>query len=414
MNVSMLWKAWYGDEVVTLGFPDGWDVREVRMADAPSLGSDGIERAFDEPIGCPSIEEIVSGCRTVAIAIEDITRPTRTEQLLRPLLQRLNNAGIRDENIVLISALGAHRPMTRPEFVAKYGKDTVERILTYNHYPFDNLVYAGETRTGPAMVNRFFFEADAKIGVGTVFPHGHSGFSGGAKIVLPGVAGIDTICANHRGVSRGSGDKTGGIGIVEGNATRLGMEEFARQIGLSFIVNAVVNSAREIAGVFVGDVVDAHREAVKLARRTYATRLPDRLVDVAILNAYPKDTELIQSPNAFNAFGEKGESRVLNEGGTAVVMTASSEGRGLHYLYDRGMKLYTPAYEFPSHRELFRNYGTIVYSPNLSEADLWEIYPKQTKLARQWDDVIRLLEDRYECPSVAVFPFATMQFPVEA
>ncbi len=411
MNVPMLWKAWHGDEAVSLPFPKGWDVDVLRMADSRSLDEKEIDESFSHPIESNPIEELVSGQTRVAIAVEDITRPTRMEFLLRPLLRRLRRAGVRDENITLIAALGAHRPMTRPEFVAKYGEDVVDEILTLNHYPFDNLVYAGETQTGPAMVNRFFFEADVKIGVGTVFPHGHSGFSGGAKIVLPGVAGIDTIRENHRLVSRGKGDETGGIGVVDGNATRLNMEEFARRIGLSFVVNAVVNSKREIAGVFVGDVVSAHRAAVQLARKTYETRLPVRRYDVAVLNTYPKDTELIQSPNAFNAFGKQGEGRILNEGGTVVVMTASSEGRGLHYLYDRGMRLYTPAHEFPSHRRLFTEYGTIVFSPNVSRVDLLEIYPQQTELARSWDDVLGLLRHRYAAPSVAVFPFATMQFP---
>ncbi len=413
MNVRMLWKAWYGDEVVKLSFPKRWDVEVVRMHDAPGLDDAAIEAAFDRPIGTKPIEELVTGCKTVVIAADDISRPTKAARLLRPLLARLRRGGIDEENITLIAALGAHRPMTRPEFVAKYGEDVVDAVLTMNHYPFDNLVDAGQTMTGTAMVNRIFYEADVKIGVGTVFPHGHCGFSGGAKIVLPGVAGIDTIRANHYAVSRGEGDATGGIGVVEGNATRLDMEAFARRIGLTAIVNAVVNSERETAGVFVGDVVDAHRAAVDLARRTYATRMPNRRFDVAILNAYPKDTELIQSPNAFNAFGNNGESRALNDGGTAVVMTASTEGRGLHYLYDRGMSLYTPAHEFPAHRALFDHYHTIVFSPNLSDRELYEIYPPQTRLARTWDDVIGMLGELHEAPSVAVFPFAAMQFPTE-
>ena len=409
----MLWKAWHGDERVTLTFPEGWNVQEVRMQDAPSICDSAIEAAFDHPIGGPGLEEIVAGKRTVAIAADDITRPTRAAPLLRVLLRRLRNAGIKDEDVILIAALGAHRPMARPEFVAKYGEDIVSSILTFNHCPFDNLVYAGDTATGPAMVNRFFMEADIKIGVGSVFPHGHVGFAGGAKIVLPGVAGMDTIYANHRAVSRGEGDKTGGIGVVEGNATRLNMEEFARRIGLSLIVNCVVNSNRDLAGVFVGDVVAAHRAAVTLARRVYATHLPMTPVDVAIVNAYPKDTELNQSPNAFNAFGRRGETRVLKPGGTVVVMTACSDGRGLHYLYDRGMKLHTPAYEFPSHRKLFETYRTIVFSPNLSYPDLYEIYPRSTLLARTWEEVLSVLKGEYERPAVAVFPFATMQFPIE-
>lgn len=111
-------------------------------------------------------------------------------------------------------------------------------------------------------------EFDVKIGVGCIIPHSSAGYTGGGKIVIPGLAGFETIEINHAPAVAG---ETGGIGVIEGNEFRLEVEEVARTAGLEFIANVVVNSRRGIAGIFVGDQVVAHREGVRLARKVYAT-----------------------------------------------------------------------------------------------------------------------------------------------
>ena len=411
MHVRMLWKAWYGDEELILDFPQGWNVQVAPIHDASDMGDEAIENAFENTIGSGPIAEIASGKCTVAIAVDDLSRPTQAYRLLPPILRRLGQAGIGEEDISIIAALGGHRPMTRLDFMKKIGKDTLSRILTLNHNPYENLVCMGETRRGPVMVNRFFAEAELKIGVGCVCPHDLAGFSGGAKIVLPGVAGIDTLEANHQPASVGEGDRTAGVGTIDGNETRQDMEEFARKIGFHLIVNVVVNSSRGIAGVFVGDVIEAHRAAVTFATKVYATKLPEEPVDIVVLNAYPKDAELNQSASAFNIFGSFRYDELLKEDGTIVIVAACSEGRGIHALYERGMRLYAPFQENPKLKHGLKNYRTIVFSPNLSSCDLQEWYPKETILAKSWPEVVRRLRSTYREPSVVVFPCSALQLP---
>jgi len=318
--------------------------------------------------------------------------------------------GIKRENVIVIAALGAHRAMTLPDFRKKLGEDVVSSLVVYNHYAYDNLVQVGTTRVGPVKVNRFFAEAEVKLGVGCVCPHGYTGFSGGAKIVLPGVAGIDTIEANHRPHAMSEGDKSAGVGAVE-NKTRQDMEECARKVGLDLIVNVVVNSSRGIAGVFVGNPVKAHRAAVALARKVYATKLPEEPVDVAILNSYPKDTELTQSIHALNVFGRFGRAKFLKEGGTFVIVAACSEGRGFHLLADRGMRLYMPFHKSPGYKNLLERYNAIIFSANINIHDICELYPEKTFLARTWPEVVARLQSVHNNPSVAVFPCSAIQLP---
>lgn len=410
MDLRMLWRAWYGDTELVLTFPDDWDVCTARMRDAPDAPAHAIEAAFDHPIGTAPVEEIACARTSVAIAVDDLSRPTQAHLLLPPLLRRLERAGIRRQNVIVISALGGHRPMTRQDFEKKLGPDTVSAVMTRNHNPYSNLVTVGETERGPVSINRFFAEADMKIGVGCVCPHDLAGFSGGAKIVLPGVAGIDTLEANHRPASVGSGDGSAGVGSIEGNKIREDMEEFARKIGLDLVVNVVVNSTRRIAGTFVGHPVEAHRAAVSFARQVYGTELPHGPVDVVVLNAYPKDTELNQSLSAFNVFGQFANPEFIAERAAIVVVAASSEGRGIHALYERGMVLHRSPDESPKFQHM-RHHQIIVFSPCVDHKDVLEWYPRGTLHARTWDNVVSALSRMGKRLSVAVFPCSTLQVP---
>jgi len=412
MNIKMIYKAWYGDEEITLPMPSTWHIWIAPMHDAPDIGSERIERAFDNPIGSPTIQEIANGKETAAILVDDLSRPTPTHLLLPPLLSRLEEAGITKDSTRIIVAQGAHRPMIRQDCVKKYGERIVSSYSICNHHPYENLTFLGDGKHGRILVNRFFAEADLKVGIGSVCPHGAAGFSGGAKIVLPGVAGIDTIEANHKPLLRTAGQTTC-AGVVEGNETRQEMEELARMSDLQLIINSVITSRRGIAEVFVGDMIQAHRAAVAFAKDVYATKLPDKPADVAILNAYPKDTDLSQSGCVFNVFCESGKQQLLKDGGTLIILSACSEGRGFHSLSDPGMRLYKPFHEHPSYRHFLERYNTILCSPNVNNYDVKAYYPKETVVANSWSAVLSELEKRYENPSVVIFPCAAIQLPVQ-
>jgi nickel-dependent lactate racemase len=235
----------------------------------------------------------------------------------------------------------------------------------------------------PISVNRTFAESDLKIAVGSVVPHPYAGFGGGAKIVLPGVSGIDTLEANHRPAVTGV---HGGLNDVETNTARHEMEEIALRVGLEAIVNVVTDDRRRTVGVFAGHPVAAHRAAVALARTVYATPAPAPGADAVVLNAYPKDTELLQVGNCFNVL-RSAPGMPVRPGGVVVVTAACSTGRGTHALHGPGGRLYRK----PVERAYLDGRPVVVHLPALNEHDarvsFWDGYPFE----RTWSGVTRRL-----------------------
>lgn len=328
--------AWYGDTELELKFPPSWDVNVCYMRghSAPSLSDEQIKRAFANPIGTKRIRELAQGKHEVVIIFDDMTRPTKAFQLIPYILKELEEGGIPDRNIRFIPSLGAHGPMTRMHFVKKLGEEVVSRFPVYNHNCFEGCTYLGQTSRGtPVNINSEVMACDLKISIGGLCPHPKAGFSGGAKAILPGVARIDTIRANH--------DKLGmvpptpdnpmsrshpstGIGKVDDNVVRLDMEEIAGMAGLDLTVNVVFNGKRDPAGLFVGEMVAAHREAVKFAREMYASVLVGNL-DIIVLNNYSKSSEGLMIGSYTASMYKKG-------GGILVIIAKAPDGHVTHYL----------------------------------------------------------------------------------
>ncbi len=401
-KVNIPWQAWYGDEVFGIEFPEEWNVQVCEMKDAEKIDQHGIEEAFVTPIHTSTIAEMALGKKTAAIAVEDITRPSPLADILGEVICQLQEGGIQDDGIKIVVSTGGHRPLLRDDLIKKLGKDIVERIDIYNHNPFENLVDTGIILGKvPVRINRFFIEAELKIVVGTIVPHTFAGFSGGGKIVLPGLAGIEILERSHKFVMMGL---RGGIGEVEGNRFREEVEDVAKKIGVDLGINLVVNSKRELAGIFVGDVVDAHRAGVRLARQVYATDI-SRQVDVAVLNAYPKDMEMFQIDNAFGMYRSAGQGLVKDDG-VVILTSACSLGRGYHALFEPGMRLHKP----PVKRKFLGNRELWVYSPNINKTDFATLFWEGYSLFNRWDDVIERLEERYkkDC-CLAIFPYSSLQ-----
>jgi len=382
-----------------LRFPEEWDVRVSNMRDAPDISDTEIRRAFENPIGTPRVAELAKGKQSVVIAVDDLNRPTQTYRLMPFILEELASAGIAEERVLIIFAIGAHRPMMREDMIKKLGIDMVDRFAIVNHHIYENLAYLGETSHGtPINVNNFFVDADLRIGVGFISPHPLAGFGGGGKIVLPGLAGADTIQLSH---GRARTEKAGGLGSIEGNEPREEIEEVARKAGLDAIVNTVGNSSGKTAGVFVGDSVDAHRAGVQLAQQVYATEVPQNL-DIGVFNAFPMDTEFDQCVKALNVWSKRDEA-VVNEDGAVVVTSAGSEGRGFYWLTHRVKGLYW-------RRDIGPNRKLIFFCPNIGYADLYERYPKHALFFRRWEDVVEELSKQYGTGSkVGVFPCGSIQ-----
>jgi len=285
-SVNVRWKAWYGDENCTLHFPQEWEVEVFGMPFRPALDLSQITNAILHPIGTKPLQALAKGLKTVAIAIDDLSRPTPVRQILSVVLDQLQQAGLKDNDISIVFALGTHPPLTKDEMIEKLGPSVFETFRIVQHDPHHNLLDIGLSLDGiPVRINQYFFDADIKILVGFITPHSFAGFSGGGKMIFPGLANFDIIERTHRSVLMGF---KGGLGLVEGNQFREEIQTVCRQCGVDFSIDVVLNQDREISGIFAGHVEDAFREGVECARKSYRTTRPS-LVDVAILNAYPKD-----------------------------------------------------------------------------------------------------------------------------
>lgn len=401
--VRLPWSAWIDERELELPLPAGWrvDVAEIAAADrGPTL-----EEALAQPIGTAPLEELARGRTSAAIAVEDITRPARVAEGLEALVVRLEAAGIAPERIRVIVAVGGHAPLKRDELLRKLGERVLARCDVSNHHPYEDLVDLGTSRGGlPVRVNRLFHEAEVKLAVGSVVPHPYAGFGGGGKIVLPGLAAIETLEMNHRPAVTGLSGA--GLGVVEQNRARAEMEEIALAAGLSAVLNVVPGPRRESLGYYFGHPVAAHRAAVELARRAYRVEI-EAGADAVLLGAYPKDGEVLQLGNAFNAW-RACATPPAHEDGTVVLAAACPFGRGYHSLHGPGMRLYRD----PVPREYLGRRELIVFAPAVSTPDIRKSFWEGYRHARRWEEVVERLALRHPRGGrMLVFPTAPLALP---
>lgn len=409
-GLRLPWGAWSPESEQRLPLPAGWTVETatIRGGSGPSL-----ERALGTPIGSPSVEELAraaverrGAAATAAIGVEDLTRPARTAPALEALVERLARGGIDAGRVRVIVATGAHAPLSDEELERKLGREICRRCAVSSHDAHHDLVELGASRGGlPVSVNRAFHEADVKLAVGSVMPHPYAGFGGGGKIVLPGLAGIDTLEMNHRPAVTGLSGA--GVGVVDGNRAREEMEAIALAAGLQAVLNIVPGAQREPLAHFFGHPVTAHRRAVAFAREALATPFAPG-ADAVLLNAYPKDGELLQAGNAFNAW-RAAERPLARPGGTVIVAAACPRGVGHHGLHGPGRRLYRR----PVERSYLEGRELIVYAPSLTtdkvRISFWDGYPH----ARRWEEVVTRLEARHPRGGrMLVFPTAALSLPV--
>ena len=397
---------WYEDSELELSFPKSWEVTLCHMKghNRPKLSEREMRKAFARPIGSSSMREMAKGRREVAILFDDLSRPTRAAEIVPFILEELEEAGIEDGQIRFIAALGAHGAHTNVDFRKKLGEEIPERFPVYNHNPFGNCTFIGKTRLGtPVAVNSEVMACDLKVGIGCICPHGFSGYGGGGKIILPGVASMEAISFNHATLLNAPRDLWG-LGKFEGNVFRADIEEATRMAGLDIKVDVVVNGKGETIGLFVGDPILEHVEGVRLAQTAYAT-LPSPEADVVVINNYCKANEAM--------IGIEMAARTIKDGGGDVVLIANTpEGQVTHYLFGNFGRIHkgAPLSVQPSLPPGVDRF--IIFSPygDTAGGDYFAP-PASIMWARKWDDVLGILEARGEKGvRVAVYPDATIQY----
>jgi len=314
----------YADKPVNIEVPKDRvlgvaDLNEVRGALSETAE---IQRALGNPIGHKGIEALAEKGKKTVVVVDDNTRPTPVHKILPILLNKLNDTGIRDGDISVLIALGTHRTMNDAEIRQKVGEEALERVSITNHYwkRKEMLVDMGCTPSGvPLSVNRSFLEASVKIGVGQIVPHCQAGWTGGAKIVQPGVCGAETTDHTHWLSARFHVREL--LGVAD-NPVRLEIENIVRSIGLDFVLNIVLNERREIVRAVSGDFVRAHREGVRDAKRIFLNRIP-AAADIVVSESYPSTygIDLWQASKAIIS-----SYLAVKRGGTIILMAPCPEG----------------------------------------------------------------------------------------
>ena len=309
----------YGREILPIELDVGRVVYNLRPTDIETVGDVRTEtlRALSEPIGSKRLCKIVGTGKKVVILGDDGTRFTPTKEIVPVVLDELNRGGVADEDITLVIATGSHRAMTDGQIEEKYGQAVTGRIkvINHNYLDGDNLVSCGVTSRGTDVwVSKLVLEADVRIGIGNIAPHHPTGWSGGAKILLPGVAGEHTTGQMHL-----LGAIEQQLGKVE-TPCRAEMEDFARNTGLDFIVNTVLDREGGVVRIVGGDFIEAHREGVKWGQTVFGVGFTEKS-NITISSTYPVDFDLFQADKGlFSA------AITTKEGGEIILVSPCYEG----------------------------------------------------------------------------------------
>jgi len=317
----------FGKTGVTVNLPAGFSYRvlETRTAEPLQDPSGTIESALDDPIGSLPLVELARGKRTASISVCDITRPAPNPATLPLVLRRLEQAGLQRENITILIATGLHRGATASEAQQICGAEIAGsyRVVNHNARALAEHRHLGSTARGtPVYIDERFVAADLHITLGLIEPHLMLGFSGGRKLIAPGLAAQETIKVLHS--PKFMRDPEAIEGSVSANPLHHELLEIARMARHDFAVEAVLARDRSIAAIFAGQPEQAHQHGVAFVSDTTLETL-DEPVDAAITSAagHPLDLTFYQTIKGVTA-----ASHIVKQGGRILVVGECSEGAG--------------------------------------------------------------------------------------
>ena len=332
----------YGRTGLRIELPDDASVILIEPEFVPGLGDErtAILDALRAPIGAPPLQELVRPDDRVAVDFSDLTRPMPNDRVLPPLLEALSAAGMPDEQVVLINALGTHRPQTQDELRQMLGGDLVDRyrILQHDAWDEEQMVEVARNRAGrPVRVNRHYMDASVRILTGFIEPHFFAGFSGGPKAVLPGIADVESILDNHGPAMIAEPSATWTVTEARPEQGRGGNPLWEEMLSVAlctepiFLLNVTLNQDRQITGVFAGDLLEAHRAGAEAVRQTAMQPLPEPFDVVITSNSgYPLDLNLYQAVKGMAA-----AAQIVKQGGDIIVAAECWDGIPDHGEYKR-------------------------------------------------------------------------------
>jgi len=406
-TVSVPSRLWHENTEMLLSFPDSWDIDDLNSPglDKPGLNQGQIRTRVENPIDGPALEELARGKNQAVIVFDDMTRPTPVKEIAPVVLDILHRAGMKRDQIRFLWALGSHGAYDMTQARKKLGDHIVENYAVFNHDPFQNTLRAGRTPTGVEVwYNREFMSCDLKIGIGCITPHVHAGFGGGAKLIMPGVAGIETINQFHNQLFRDQ-SRTG-LGNFENNIMRAECDAAGDLAGLNFKVDCLINRKGQITDLYAGTFRATHAAGAQEGKYHYG--IPFRSgYDIVVCNSYAKASE--------SAIALLLALQTLKPGqGTAVLISDCPEGQVPHYVMrswgaDYGGRHYNA--RPVGYINIFMKKLIVMNPmPDMTCLDLI-CHASDATVVKTWDQVIDVLKEEYpQAAKVAVIPDGTMQY----
>lgn len=320
-------KLEYGKTGLEVDLPSERVVRKLGYKDATPLADPAaaVEALLKQPIGTPPLAELARGRRDACVVISDITRPVPNELILRPILRTLEESGIPREKILILNATGLHRPNLGDELVEMVGPWIAEnyRIENHNGRALEEHADLGMSPRGvPIFIDRRYVEADLKITTGLIEPHLMAGYSGGRKLICPGLAALETVKVWHGPdfLEHPNAD----CGILAGNPVHEENTWIGRRAGCDFIVNVVMDDQRRPLKFVAGDMEQAFYAGVDFVRGVVRDEVKQPVDIVVSCSAgYPLDTTFYQCIK-----GMVGALPIVKQGGTIILAASLTEGIG--------------------------------------------------------------------------------------
>ncbi len=320
-------KFEYGRTGLVAELPDERIVRTLHYKDAPPLPDPrgSLLEVLERPNGTAALAELAKGRKDACIVICDITRPVPNEMILRPVLETLEAAGVPRNKITILVATGLHRPNEGDELIEMVGQHIYDNYRIENHHgqELSEHTYLGDSPRGvPIWIDSHYVNADLKITTGLIEPHLMAGFSGGRKLICPGIAALETVKVWH-GPDFLEHPKAD-CGILEGNPVHEENTWIGRKTGCDFIINVVIDAERRPLKFVAGDMVEAFHEGVDFVREVVRDTVAEP-VDIVVTSCagYPLDTTFYQAVK-----GMTGALPIVKQGGTIILCASLTEGIG--------------------------------------------------------------------------------------
>lgn len=287
-----------------------------------------VDAAMAAPEGGVTLRELAKGKNKIVLIASDHTRPVPSKYIVPPMLRQIRE-GNPDADVTILISTGCHRETTREELISKFGEEIVakEKIVVHDCDDRENLVNLGTLPSGgQCLVNRLAVEADLLVAEGFIEPHFFAGFSGGRKSVLPGVAGRETVLANH--CSEFIAHPKSRTGILEGNPIHTDMLWAAKQAKLRYIVNVVLNGEKEVIYAVAGELEQAHKKGTAFLSSLCGVETEPADIVISTNGGYPLDQNVYQAVKGMTA-----AEAAVKENGVIIMLSESGDGIGGDHFY---------------------------------------------------------------------------------